>query len=71
MYIDVKYFLIPIIMKKKIGRPKLPKGAAKSFQIGVRFNRDEAGKIKTAISKTGLGNADWARNTLLSATQIE
>ena len=53
-------------MKPKIGRPKLPKGKAKGFQIGVRFNDGEAKKIKNAISKSGLKNADWARNTLLS-----
>ena len=67
MYIGVKNFLIPIIMKNKMGRPKLPKGEAKAFQIGVRFNSQEAGKIKTAISKTGLTSADWARTTLVKA----
>jgi len=56
-------------MNKKTGRPKLPKGEAKEFQIGVRFNRDEALKLKNAISKTGLGNADWARTILLSAAK--
>jgi hypothetical protein len=54
-------------MKKKMGRPTLPKGQSKDFQIGVRFNRDEAKKIKTAVAKTTLTNADWARNVLLSA----
>jgi hypothetical protein len=54
-------------MKKKMGRPKLPKGEAKAFQIGVRFNQQEAEKIKQAIAKTQLTNSDWARNTLLSA----
>jgi hypothetical protein len=66
-YIGVKYFLIPIYMKRKMGRPKLPKGEAKAFQIGVRFNRNEAGKIRTAVAKTGLTNADWARNVLIGA----
>ena len=50
-----------------MGRPKLPKGEAKAFQIGVRFNQQEAEKIKQAIAKTQLTNSDWARNTLLSA----
>ena len=50
-----------------MGRPTLPKGQSKDFQIGVRFNKSEAVAIKKAISKSGLNNADWARNTLLSA----
>jgi predicted DNA binding CopG/RHH family protein len=54
-------------MSKKMGRPKLPKGESKDFQIGVRFTSGESVKIKRAISKTGLSNADWARNILLSA----
>jgi hypothetical protein len=67
MYIGVKYFLIPKYMTKKMGRPKLPKGQSKDFQIGVRFNRDEAGKIRTVVAKTGLTNADWARSVLVGA----
>ena len=67
MYIPVKNVLIPKCMNNKMGRPKLPKGEAKAFQIGVRFNRDEAGKIRTAVAKTGLTNADWARNVLVGA----
>ena len=54
-------------MKTKMGRPILPKGEAKDFQIGVRFNREEALKVKTAISKSKLTNSDWARKVLLSA----
>ncbi len=50
-----------------MGRPKLPKGKTKEFQIGVRFNREEAVKIKSAVTKTGLTSADWARLALLSA----
>jgi hypothetical protein len=56
-------------MKKKMGRPKLPKGEAKAFQIGVRFNNEEAEKIKSAIAKTNLSNADWARNALIDAAR--
>ena len=50
-----------------MGRPPLPKGQSKDFQIGVRFTRKEAEKIKKAISATGLSNANWARNALINA----
>ena len=56
-------------MKTKIGRPSLPKGEAKDFQIGVRFNQNEAVKVKSAISKSRMTNSDWARNVLLNATE--
>ena len=50
-----------------MGRPVLPKGEAKDFQIGVRFKREEAEKIKNAVTKAGMTNADWARCTLIRA----
>lgn len=53
-----------------MGRPVLPKGEAKNFQIGVRFNRVEAVKVKSAISKSKQTNSDWARNVLLSAADV-
>ena len=56
-------------MKTKMGRPKLPKGQAKSFQIGVRFNGEDIAVIKGAVSKSGCKAADWARNTLLSVAK--
>ena len=69
MYIPVKNFLIPKCMKKKMGRPKLPKGEAKAFQIGVRFNSQEAVKIKSAIAKARMTIANWARNALMNAAR--
>jgi len=66
-YIPVNNFFIPKTMSAKMGRPRLPKGQAKDFQIGVRFTRKEAEKIKKAISETGLSNANWARNALIQA----
>lgn len=50
-----------------MGRPELPKGEAKTFQIGVRFTEIEAKRIKAAIALAGVRAADWARNVLLSA----
>lgn len=55
-------------MKKKIGRPTLPKGSARDFQIAIRFNNLEAEKIRRTVSRAGfLTYADWARSTLLGA----
>jgi hypothetical protein len=50
----------------KMGRPKLPKGAAKGVLFAVRIAAAEAAKIQKAISKSGLTKPNWARNALLS-----
>lgn len=54
-------------MKKKIGRPMLPKGTANSVLFAVRIAANEADKIQTAIRKSGLKKPEWARNALIKA----
>ena len=68
-YIGVNNFLIPKSIKKKMGRPKLPKEKAKAFQIGVRFTRQEGEKIKRAASGAAQTTARWVRETLLAAVK--
>jgi hypothetical protein len=54
-------------MKKKMGRPKLPRGTAKGVLFAVKIAANEAEKIQTAIKRSGLKKPEWARNALLSA----
>jgi hypothetical protein len=54
-------------MKKKMGRPKLPKGTANSVLFAVKIAANEAEKIQRAIKKSGQTKPDWARNALVSA----
>jgi hypothetical protein len=51
-------------MRKKMGRPRLPKGQGKDIQIGVRFNAKDAQKIDKAIEASGSKQtkADWLRD---------
>jgi hypothetical protein len=56
-------------MKTKMGRPKMPKGTAKSVLFAVKIAANEAEKIQTAIRKSGLAKPDWARNALLAAAK--
>jgi hypothetical protein len=58
-------------MKKKRGRPFMPKGTAHSVLFAVRIAANEADKIQRAVRKSGMTKPDWARNTLLSAAQSE
>jgi hypothetical protein len=52
-----------------MGRPNLPKGAAKGVLFAVRVAAGEADKIQHAIKKSGLKKPDWARNALINAAR--
>ena len=54
-------------MKKKMGRPKLPKGAAKGVLFAVRVAKPDAEKIQEAIKRSGTVKPEWLRNALLKA----
>jgi hypothetical protein len=56
-------------MKKKMGRPKLPKGEAKGVQFGIRLSKPDGELVKEAIKRSGLSQPDWLRNALLSAAK--
>ena len=57
-------------MKTKMGRPRLPKGAAKGVLFAVRVAASEAEKIQRAIKKSGLTKPNWARNALIQAAGV-
>jgi hypothetical protein len=57
-------------MKKRAGRPKVGTRNAKSVFMSVRFTPGEAGKIKSAITKSGLSQSDFLRKSLLSASDM-
>ena len=52
-------------MKKRVGRPKVPKNRAKSPGISLRLVQDERKVIDRAIEASGLTQSDWARKALL------
>lgn len=52
--------------KKKMGRPKLPKGEDKKV-FSLRLSKHERDKIKDAAEKAGEPLTKWARKTLLKA----
>jgi hypothetical protein len=54
--------------EKKPGRPKLPRGAAKSNMVRARVSPEELKKMETAASRAGLKFSDWTRKTLLDAS---
>jgi len=59
------FVLQQIFMKKKPGRPKVPKDMAKSPGISVRLTADERTTIDKAITISGLSQSEFARKSLL------
>jgi hypothetical protein len=53
---------------KKMGRPKLPNGAAKGRIVPVRFNEQELERITSAASASNQTLSEWIRSTLNAAT---
>jgi uncharacterized protein (DUF1778 family) len=52
-------------MPKKVGRPKVSKGNARSPGISIRLTPDERKPIDLAIKLSGLTQSNWARKSLL------
>lgn len=50
-----------------MGRPKLPKGEARSILIVTRVSPDENKTILAAVKASNEEKTAWIRNTLLSA----
>jgi hypothetical protein len=70
---DGKYIpstIICMTIKKKLGRPKLPKSEARSIMLSTRVNADENKAIKKAIAVSGEDKTAWLRGALLNAAQM-
>jgi hypothetical protein len=53
---------------KKMGRPRLPNGAAKGRIVPVRFSDEELERITAAASANDQKLSEWIRSTLNAAT---
>ena len=54
-------------MKRKPGRPKLPKGEAKGKIVPIRFTKAEAERLTQAAKRNDLTLSEWIRRTVLDA----
>lgn len=54
-------------MKKKIGRPTLPKNTAKGVLIGARFSPGESEDVHEAVKRAKVTKSAWIRSALLTA----
>jgi hypothetical protein len=55
--------------RKKMGRPRLPRKLALGRVFAARFRPDEERLITEAIDKSGMAQADWIRDALVSAAR--
>ena len=54
---------------RKVGRPKLPKGAAKGRTIQVRFTADDLKAIALAAKSKKQTLSEWVRSTIHATIQ--
>jgi hypothetical protein len=57
-------------MGKRMGRPKLPPDQRRTEVFSVRITKAELAKLKTAAKASIQDVKDWARNTMLKASEI-
>ena len=68
MQFESTTFRMTIKKNKRMGRPPLPEGEARSV-FSVRFSTSEKDAVKKAAQKAGEPVTQWARNTLLAAAR--
>lgn len=61
----------PMAPKPKIGRPPLPKGAAKEGRLFCRLLPSEGLEIEAAAKAAGKTKSEWIRETLLAAARAK
>ena len=54
--------------RKKVGRPKLPKGEAKGRTVQVRLTADDLKAVTAAAKASNQILSDWIRSTLRAAS---
>lgn len=54
---------------RKVGRPKLPKGAAKGRIVPVRFTPDDLRAIEAAAKANDQTVSEWVRSTIRATIQ--
>jgi hypothetical protein len=52
--------------KKKLGRPKLPKGEAKTEILQIRLTKSEFSAIDNRAKKNGAMLSEWVRTMILN-----
>jgi uncharacterized protein (DUF1778 family) len=57
--------------KKQMGRPQLPKGAAKEVTLQSRVSKADRALIEEAAAAAGCTVSDWIRQRILAAAQSE
>ena len=62
--------MAPQIKPRRPGRPKLPKGNAKSSIVPIRLNLEDRKRVEVAARAKGLTVSDWIRGALVAAFEV-
>jgi hypothetical protein len=54
---------------KKVGRPKLPKGDAKSSIVPIRLNAEDRKRVEAAARAKDQSVSEWIRGALTAAIE--
>jgi hypothetical protein len=57
-------------VKRKPGRPKLPKGEAKGKIVPIRFTKAEAERLAEAAKRNDQTVSEWIRRTVLADRKV-
>lgn len=55
---------------KKVGRPRMPKGAAKGNIVPVRFTNEALRTIEAAAKSDGQTVSEWIRSAINAALEV-
>ncbi len=53
-------------MKPKLGRPKLPKGEARSVMVHLRLTKAQGEALEAKAKAAGMSISDWIRTKIES-----
>ena len=56
--------------KRKVGRPKLPKGEAKGRIVPVRFTAEDLKAMEAAAKASDKSLSEWIRSTIHATIQL-
>jgi hypothetical protein len=61
--------MLPQKPRKKMGRPKLPKGEAKGRVVPIRFNPADLKRVELAAKTSKKTVSEWIRGTVATALE--
>jgi hypothetical protein len=65
----MSFLCYALLVKKRMGRPRLSKDQAKDSYLSVRFTADEIRRLEKEAERQGISLSEFTRKSLLSAVK--